>query len=81
MKPGGVEISEAVCVFLIAVLLLRSLGKRFPSSASFSRHLAYGLRRTPTRRQRTRPSLSNDGAALAMGGKNLLPVLLSNDAL
>ena len=36
MKLRRVEVSETVCVFFIAVDLLRSLGKRFPFSASLS---------------------------------------------
>jgi hypothetical protein len=36
MKPRRIEVRETVCCLLYRTRLARSLGKRFPSSASFS---------------------------------------------
>src|ERR1700722_5524332 len=36
MEPGGTEVRETIRRLLYRTSLLRSLGKRFPSSASFS---------------------------------------------
>jgi hypothetical protein len=81
MKLRGIQVSEAVCRLLYRTRLLRALGKRFPSSASFSSVWHVGCDVHQSDNGWIHPSFGNYGSPIAVSDKNARSVLKSEGPL